>query len=71
MGATLSPADASASATPEKVCVLCGEPFTEFGNNPWPLAELTEEEPPFDGRCCGMCNSNLVIPARLALLVDA
>lgn len=65
MSAPVSPADASAPATPDAVCVLCGAVFSEFGNNPWPLASLD------DGRCCDMCNGTRVIPARLAGLVDA
>jgi hypothetical protein len=64
MSTLSSPAAAPAAATPVKVCVLCGELFTEFGNNPWPLATLD------DGQCCNMCNSTLVIPARL-LRLDA
>ena len=58
---TLMPADVSANATPAKVCVLCGEPFTEFGNNPWPLASFD------DGECCDDCDTSRVLPARLAL----
>ena len=77
MTAVFSPADASAKSlssradTPasapsaEKVCVLCGTPFTEFGNNPWPLATLE------DGQCCNDCNGSRVLPARLARLVKA
>jgi hypothetical protein len=43
----------------EKVCVLCGRNFGEWGNNPEPLV-------PFDlGRCCNDCNTTKVIPARL------
>jgi hypothetical protein len=57
------PADAPEVATSEAVCVLCGEPFTEFGNNPWPLAN--------DGDCCDDCNDRLVLPARLARLTQA
>jgi len=64
MSATLTPADASAHATPAKVCVLCGEPFSESGNNPWPLADS-------DGDCCNWCNSSRVIPARIARMTKA
>ena len=66
MTTVLPPADASAAVTPAKVCVLCGEPFTEFefGNNPWPLEESD------DGQCCNWCNGTRVIPARLALLTQ-
>ena len=43
-----------------KMCVLCGKMFTEWGNDPWPLAE--------DGWCCDHCNQLKVIPARIAQL---
>ena len=37
-------------------CVLCGEKFNEYGNNPYPLAE--------EGECCDACNVD-VIMARI------
>lgn len=37
-------------------CVLCGKAFSEFGNNPAPLAE--------HGQCCDECNRTKVIPER-------
>ena len=43
-----------------KRCVICGKPFKEWGNNPWPVKE--------DGECCDKCNMERVIPARLAML---
>jgi hypothetical protein len=46
----------------EKVCVLCGEPFDGFGNNPEPLIAYEA------GRCCNDCNTTKVIPARLMVL---
>ncbi len=51
-----------------KVCVLCGEQFTGWGNNPWPLApasSLSNER----SRCCDDCNWARVIPARIAGVV--
>ena len=41
-------------------CVLCGEAFFGYGNNPWPLAKK--------GRCCNICNVTKVIPARVNLM---
>ena len=41
-------------------CCLCGEQLYGFGNNPAPIES--------DGRCCDMCNSRYVIPARLLLM---
>jgi hypothetical protein len=46
----------------DKTCVLCGEEFTEFGNNPAPLKSLDE------GRCCDKCNWEKVMPTRFAAL---
>lgn len=40
-----------------KICVICGEAFTEFGNNPAPIKAK--------GECCDVCNDTKVIPARL------
>lgn len=37
-------------------CVLCKKQVEGFGHNPEPLAS---------GRCCDLCNSMLVIPARM------
>jgi hypothetical protein len=42
----------------ERECSLCGATFKGMGNNPEPLAT-------FEERCCGTCNAEKVIPARL------
>lgn len=42
-------------------CVLCGESFNEYGNNPYPLAE--------EGECCDACNVD-VIMARIEALEE-
>jgi hypothetical protein len=39
-------------------CSLCGEKYEDYGHNPEPLKR-------FEERCCGECNMNKVIPARL------
>ena len=39
-------------------CVLCGDMFTGWGNNPYPAFKG-------DGKCCDDCNDTKVIPARL------
>lgn len=44
----------------EYVCCICGEKFTGWGNNPYPVVE--DET----ARCCDMCNQMRVLPARLA-----
>ena len=36
-------------------CVLCGKLFSEYGNNPMPLAK---------GLCCDECNEKKVLPER-------
>jgi hypothetical protein len=43
----------------EKVCVICGKPIIGWGNN---------AEPVKTGRCCDLCNNNVVIPRRLFLM---
>lgn len=43
---------------PEFDCCICGKHIQgEFGNNPWPIYEMSLE-------CCDECNRNVVIPAR-------
>jgi hypothetical protein len=41
----------------DDTCVICGEKFEDYGNNPSPVSEI--------GRCCNACNLKFVIPARL------
>lgn len=41
----------------EGICCICGKSYTHWGNNPYPVKE--------DGRCCDICNSTVVIPARI------
>ncbi len=43
------------------ICSLCGERFYGWGNNPWPLCELTD----IDSRCCDQCDAEKVLPERL------
>ena len=43
------------------LCVMCGEWITEFGHNPFPLAD--------SGRVCDDCNMKKVIPARFELFL--
>ena len=40
-----------------RVCVICGNGYTGWGNNPWPVSAA--------GRCCDDCNNNKVIPTRI------
>ena len=47
----------------KKICCICGKEFEGYGNNPYPLKN--------EGECCDKCNTNFVIPARLAKLVEA
>lgn len=42
-----------------KICILCKKEFTEYGNNPWPLASYD------DGQCCDHCDCLKVLPERL------
>jgi hypothetical protein len=41
-----------------KQCSICLRHFTEFGNSAWPIN---------NGRCCNVCNDNVVIPARIRM----
>jgi len=41
-------------------CVICNRKKTEYGNNPSPIKH--------NGLCCDVCNSTVVIPARLKLV---
>jgi len=42
-------------------CVICEKHFTGYDNNPDPVAKT--------GGCCDACNTNKVIPARMAELM--
>ena len=42
--------------TEPKICCICGQLFSGWGNNPWPVADK--------GECCSICNLTTVIPAR-------
>ena len=45
------------------ICSICGDKQYGYGNNPEPIHD-------FDDRCCDVCNSQYVIPARLGYKVD-
>ena len=49
--------DRLTEALDPQVCVICGETFEGYGNNPEPISE--------EGRCCDACNIKFIIPARL------
>jgi|TARA_R100000482_G_scaffold91759_1_gene37816 hypothetical protein len=44
-----------------KICVICKEEFTGWGNNPAPIKE--------EGECCDTCDNEKVIPARMEGLI--
>ena len=45
-------------------CVLCDGESYGYGNNPEPIK-------PYDaGRCCEACNTMMVIPARMAAILN-
>lgn len=46
------------------ICCLCGRAMFEWGNNPWPLAELDEHG---HNQCCDECNDTKVLPARIVM----
>lgn len=43
------------------ICCICGKEFEGYGNNPYPIKN--------EGRCCEECNSQIVIPERLRLIL--
>jgi hypothetical protein len=53
--------EARAKYPPYKCC-LCKRQKYGFGNNPAPCSD--------NGRCCDECNVNIVIPARVDLMVE-
>tara|TARA_R100000388_G_scaffold91212_1_gene73117 strand:+ start:786 stop:947 length:162 start_codon:yes stop_codon:yes gene_type:complete len=44
-----------------KICVICKEEFTGWGNNPAPIKD--------EGECCDTCDNEKVIPARMEGLI--
>ena len=45
----------------ENECVLCGTAIDGLGNNPWPIADLS------DGRCCEICVEDKVLVVRMEM----
>jgi len=45
----------------KNICVICGYEYQGYGNN---------AEPVKSGQCCTVCNSTVVIPARIKLIDD-
>lgn len=45
-----------------RTCCICGEEFIGYGNNPYPVVKDGES------RCCDLCDSMVVIPARIRAL---
>jgi hypothetical protein len=43
-----------------KQCSICFRHFTEFGNSAWPIN---------NGRCCNVCNDNVVIPRQRSVFI--
>jgi hypothetical protein len=50
-----------ANKTKAKVCSICHEQYTGYGNNAQPLN---------NGRCCNHCNDAEVIPARIRAIQE-
>lgn len=40
-------------------CCICGQKFTGYGNNPYPVKEK--------GRCCDECDNSVVVPTRIKI----
>lgn len=45
-------------------CCFCGKGFTGWGNDPWPVKDNR------DNLCCDTCNMEVVIPARMNMLLN-
>jgi len=45
-------------------CSICGNFFSGFGNNPWPITVGDDDE------CCNHCNYSKVVPARFKQIKD-
>ena len=50
--------------TNTKVCSICGENYVGWGANPHPVIDTEKYE---EARCCGDCDSAVVIPTRIRL----
>lgn len=48
-------------------CSICGKEIEGYGNNPYPICDLEDTI----SRCCDVCNSTYVIPARLLMFKKA
>jgi hypothetical protein len=51
------------AVTPPMICSICQTPILPEGPNKWTGGH--NAEPINDGRCCGYCNNDIVIPARI------
>jgi hypothetical protein len=51
------------------VCSICGGPIDVHPGSNWTRGH--NAQPINDGRCCTECNSDMVIPARIAILQRA
>ena len=47
------------------ICCICGKKFHGWGNDPWPVVKED------DALCCDKCNSEFVIPERIAGMIRA
>jgi len=52
------------------ICCVCGNTYTHWGNNPWPLKNKKGEDFGENDRCCNECNANIVIPARIQQMIN-
>ena len=52
------------------ICCVCGNQYTHWGNNPWPLKNKEGKDFRENDRCCDECNDFKVSPARIELMVN-
>ena len=51
------------------VCAICGRNFVLIGNNPYPVIDHNSDDTDERVRCCTRCNSQVVAPARVELML--
>lgn len=50
----------------EKICCICGDSFSNYGNNPYPYPNIDGSMYDEDAQCCDSCNDEHVNPLKMA-----
>lgn len=51
-------------------CCICGNTYTYYGNNPWPVKNKDGKDFGENNRCCDNCDNLYVIPARIQRIIN-